>query len=103
MIPDTVSVGDAAYFVTGIGQGVFAGTNKNDGANTTLTSVTMGANVKHIGSGAFQYCSKLTTVDFPKPPSWSTLEIRLLLHMPEGYRPVRLYRTDNDRYQCLPL
>ena len=66
VIPDTVSVGDAAYFVTGIGQGVFAGTNKNDGANTTLTSVTMGANVKHIGSGAFQYCSKLTTVDFSK-------------------------------------
>ena len=57
--------GEQSYQVVGIGDSVFAGTSNND-ANTTLTSVKLGANLKYISSTAFRYCTHLTNVDFSK-------------------------------------
>ena len=64
-IPDTAVSGEQSYQVVGIGDSVFAGTSNND-ANTTLTSVVLGANLKYISSAAFKYCTCLTNVDFSK-------------------------------------
>ena len=64
-IPDTAVSGEQSYQVVGIGDSVFAGTSNND-ANTTLTSVKLGANLKYISSTAFRYCTHLTNVDFSK-------------------------------------
>ena len=64
-IPDTVVSGERSYQVVGIGDSVFAGTSNRD-ANTTLTSVKLGANLKYISSNAFKYCTHLTNVDFSK-------------------------------------
>ena len=64
-IPDTAVSGERSYQVVGIGDSVFAGTSNKD-ANTTLTSVVLGANLKYISSTAFKYCTHLTNVDFSK-------------------------------------
>ena len=64
-IPDMAVSGEQSYQVVGIGDSVFAGTSNND-ANTTLTSVKLGANLKYISSTAFRYCTHLTNVDFSK-------------------------------------
>ena len=64
-IPNTAVSGEQSYQVVGIGDSVFAGTSNND-ANTTLTSVKLGANLKYISSTAFRYCTHLTNVDFSK-------------------------------------
>ena len=64
-IPDTAVSGERSYQVVGIGDSVFAGTSNRD-ANTTLTSVKLGANLKYISSNAFKYCTCLTNVDFSK-------------------------------------
>ena len=64
-IPDTAGSDGQSYKVVGIGDSVFAGTSNND-ANTTLTSVKLGANLKYISSTAFRYCTHLTNVDFSK-------------------------------------
>ena len=64
-IPDTAVSGEQSYQVVGIGDSVFAGTSNKD-ANTTLTSVVLGANLKYISSAAFKYCTRLTNVDFSK-------------------------------------
>ena len=64
-IPDTAASGERSYQVVGIGDSVFAGTSNKD-ANTTLTSVKLGANLKYISSAAFKYCTCLTNVDFSK-------------------------------------
>ena len=64
-IPDTAVSSEQSYQVVGIGDSVFAGTSNND-ANTTLTSVKLGANLKYISSTAFRYCTHLTNVDFSK-------------------------------------
>ena len=64
-IPDTAVSGKQSYQVVGIGDSVFAGTSNKD-ANTTLTSVVLGANLKYISSAAFKYCTCLTNVDFSK-------------------------------------
>ena len=64
-IPDTAVSGEQSYQVVGIGDSVFAGTSNKD-ANTTLTSVKLGANLKYISSTAFKYCTCLTNVDFSK-------------------------------------
>ena len=64
-IPDTAVSGEQSYQVVGIGDSVFAGTSNND-ANTTLTSVKLGENLKYISSTAFRYCTHLTNVDFSK-------------------------------------
>ena len=64
-IPDTAVSGEQSYQVVGIGDSVFAGTSNRD-ANTTLTSVKLGANLKYISSNAFKYCTCLTNVDFSK-------------------------------------
>ena len=64
-IPDTAVSGEQSYQVVGIGDSVFAGTSNRD-ANTTLTSVVLGANLKYISSAAFKYCTCLTNVDFSK-------------------------------------
>ena len=64
-IPDMAVSGEQSYQVVGIGDSVFAGTSNKD-ANTTLTSVVLGANLKYISSAAFKYCTHLTNVDFSK-------------------------------------
>ena len=64
-IPDTAVSGEQSYQVVGIGDSVFAGTSNKD-ANTTLTSVVLGANLKYISSNAFKYCTHLKNVDFSK-------------------------------------
>ena len=64
-IPDKAVSGKQSYQVVGIGDSVFAGTSNKD-ANTTLTSVVLGANLKYISSTAFKYCTRLTNVDFSK-------------------------------------
>ena len=64
-IPDMAVSGEQSYQVVGIGDSVFAGTSNKD-ANTTLTSVVLGANLKYISSAAFKYCTRLTNVDFSK-------------------------------------
>ena len=66
-IPDTAVSGEQSYQVVGIGDSVFAGTADADtGANITLESVVLGANLKYISSTAFRYCTHLTNVDFSK-------------------------------------
>ena len=64
-IPDKAVSGKQSYQVVGIGDSVFAGTSNKD-ANTTLTSVKLGANLKYISSNAFKYCTHLKNVDFSK-------------------------------------
>ena len=64
-IPDTAVSGERSYQVVGIGDSVFAGTSNTD-ANTTLTRVVLGANLKYISSNAFKYCTHLKNVDFSK-------------------------------------
>ena len=64
-IPDTAVSGEQSYQVVGIGDSVFAGTADADtGANITLKSVVLGANLKYISSTAFRYCTHLTNIDF---------------------------------------
>lgn len=53
-ISDTISIGGRNYKVTKINNNVFKGKK--------ITSVTVGKNVKSIGSGAFMNCKKLKTV-----------------------------------------
>lgn len=66
-IPDMAVSGEQSYQVVGIGDSVFAGTaNADEYANTTLTSVVLGANLKYISSNAFKYCTHLKNVDFSK-------------------------------------
>ena len=65
-IPDTAVSGKQSYQVVGIGDSVFAGTKADTGANITLKSVKLGANLKYISSNAFKYCTRLTNVDFSK-------------------------------------
>lgn len=63
-IPDMAVSGEQSYQVVGIGDSVFAGTKADTGANITLKSVKLGANLKYISSNAFKYCTRLTNVDF---------------------------------------
>ena len=65
-IPDTAVSGKQSYQVVGIGDSVFAGTKADTGANITLKSVKLGANLKYISSNAFKYCTRLNNVDFSK-------------------------------------
>jgi len=57
-IPSSVTLDGKEYPVTKIGKNAFAG-NKN------VKTVTLGKNVKTIGTGAFKGCSSLTSVKFP--------------------------------------
>ncbi len=55
-IPDTVKIDGKTYKVTKISSGAYSGTN--------IESVTLGNNIKTIGTGAFKDCKKLTSVSF---------------------------------------
>ena len=57
-IPSVVTVNGKEYPVTGIENNAFAG-NKN------IKEVSLGKNVKKIGTGAFKGCTNLTEVKFP--------------------------------------
>lgn len=54
LIPDNIRIGSKNYKVTRI--------KNNALKNKKITSVTVGKNVKSIGSGAFMNCKKLKTV-----------------------------------------
>jgi hypothetical protein len=54
-VPSTITVDGVAYKVTALAAGAFM-------KNTSLTSVTIGANVKKIGAKAFANCTKLAKV-----------------------------------------
>lgn len=54
-IPATIKVGDVTYKVTAIDSSAFAG-------NKSITSVTIGENVKKIGKKAFSKCANLTSI-----------------------------------------
>lgn len=58
-IPKTVKIGGKNFKVTSIA-------NKALRKKTKVTSITIGANVKTIGTSAFEGCSKLTKVTIPK-------------------------------------
>ena len=54
-VPDSVQYGGAAYKVTSVAKQAFSG-------NTSVTSVTLGKNVRSIGAKAFSGCKKLKTI-----------------------------------------
>ncbi len=56
-VPATIKIGSDVYKVTGIASGAFKG-------NKALQTVTIGSNVKTIGTGAFSGCTKLKKVTF---------------------------------------
>ena len=58
VIPETVTYNGTTYSVTSIGDGAFEYCSK-------LTSVTIPNSVTSIGEEAFEYCSKLTSVTIP--------------------------------------
>ena len=57
IIPDTINDGQHAIPVTAI-----AGKNKPVFEGSSVTQVTLGANVTYLGDGTFGYCDNLTTV-----------------------------------------
>lgn len=56
-VPDKVTINGQSYPVTKISSGAFSGSK--------VQKVTLGKNVKNIGTNAFKNCKKLTKVTFP--------------------------------------
>jgi endoglucanase len=66
VVPATVKIGGVTYKVTSIAANAFK-------KKTKITSVTIGKNVKSIGSKAFYGCTKLKTVKFKSGSALTTI------------------------------